>query len=263
MTLYIAKRQLGLNPLAIFIDNGFSLTQMYENAKRATDILGIDLEIFKTADLLKVFPLLIRSKKPIYYCRVCHAVIDNMVRSIANKNSIELILGGYTKGQQYIRNSELFWIYQESDKNVIEVLSKEKGFEELIALLSNQNKYFRENYGNIRLLSPFKYLEWDEDEIIRIITNELEFELPQNSWPDKSSNCMFNFVSQYLVEKIFGYAQHEVELSELIREGELSRSRALEVIETPIEEKYMIEPIEKIGVTMEDIYYYDKRRNEI
>ena len=43
---------------------------MYANVKNATDILGVDLMVFKTADLLKIFPQMIRSGKPIYYCRV-------------------------------------------------------------------------------------------------------------------------------------------------------------------------------------------------
>ena len=50
MTLYVAVRVLGLNPLAIIIDNGFALDEMYANVKNATDILGVDLMVFKTAD---------------------------------------------------------------------------------------------------------------------------------------------------------------------------------------------------------------------
>lgn len=258
MTLYVAVKELGLRPLAIFIDNGFGLPEMYENVKNATDILGVDLLVFKTADLLKIFPAMIRSGKPIYYCRVCHALIDNAIRSIAYKHEIDLILGGYTKGQQYIKNSELFWIYKESDQNTVELLETMPDYAHFADLIRNQNKYFREHYGNIRLLSPFKYIEWNEEKILKVIGKELRFQLPKRSWPDKSSNCSFNYVSQYLTEKVFGYAQHEVELSELVRVGELSRERALEIIESPIEESDLERALEKLGLTVEDVYCYDK-----
>lgn len=39
-------------------------------------------------------------------------------------------------------------------------------------------------------------MTWNENEILNIITEELKFKIPKNSWPDKSSNCMFNYVSQ-------------------------------------------------------------------
>ena len=259
MTLYVAVRILGLNPLSIIIDNGFALDEMYANVKNATDILGVDLMVFKTADLLKIFPQMIRSGKPIYYCRVCHALIDNAIRRIAHQNGIDLILGGYTKGQQYIRNSELFWIYKESDENAVELFQNMPGYEDYANLIHNQNKYFREHYGNMRLLSPFKYIEWNEDKILDIITRELKFQLPKRSWPDKSSNCSFNYVAQYLTEKVFRYGQHEMELSELVRVGEMSRERALEIIHSPIEESDLEKPLEKMGLTVEDVYCYDKQ----
>lgn len=257
MTLYVAVKILHLKPLAIFIDNGFALDEMYENVKNATDILGVDLIIYKTSDLLKLFKKLIQSKKNIYYCRVCHAILDNAVLSICNKYGIKLILGGYTKGQQYIQNNELFWIYDESDKNTIDIISDDAEFCHYVDMYKNQHKYFLKEYGAIQQLSPFKYIDWNEDEIIELISKELLWKRPQHSWPDKSANCFFNYVAQYLVEQQFGYAQHESELSVLIRNEELSRSRAIEIIETPIEENDLTKALDKLGLTIDDILRED------
>ena len=103
MTLYIAKKILGLNPLAVMIDSGFALKEMPKNLENATDILGIDSMIFKMSDIQDVFGLLLRSKKRIYYCRLCHALLDLKIHEIASRFGVNLILGGYTKGQQYIK----------------------------------------------------------------------------------------------------------------------------------------------------------------
>lgn len=56
--------------------------------------------------------------------------------------------------------------------------------------------------------------------------------------------------------KQFGYAQHETELSDLVREGELSRQRALEIIRTPIEEENLKRPLLKLGLCIDDILNY-------
>lgn len=253
MTLYIAKKILGLNPLAIFIDNGFALEEMYQNVRNATDILQVDLVIYKTADLLKIFKECLKSNKRIYYCRVCHAVLDKTVREICKKYDIKLVLGGYTKGQQYIRNFELFWIYEESDRNILKIINANDDLKNLKELYSNQNDYFRNNFSDMILISPFKYIEWDEDKILEIITKELKFTLPKKSWPDKSSNCSFNYVAQYMALKQFGYAQHETELSDMIRAGEITRERALQIINTPIEDSDIKNALDKLGIDIKEI----------
>lgn len=253
MTLYIAVRTLGLKPLAVFIDNGFALEEMYQNVRNATDILGADLLIYKTADMLRLFPRLLRSGRRLYYCRICHALLDRAVLSICQKYGIGLSLGGYTKGQQYLRNSELFWIYDESDRNICELLDGDPDFGHLLPMYQNQQRYFTEHFGRIRQISPFKYVEWNEDEILALITRELKWQKPKRSWPDKSSNCAFNYVAQYLAEKQFGYAQHESELSVQVRSGELTRARAEEIIESPIEESDLVSALQKLGLTLNDI----------
>ncbi|MBR3045586.1 MAG: phosphoadenosine phosphosulfate reductase family protein [Oscillospiraceae bacterium] len=253
MTLYIAVKVLGLKPLAIFIDNGFALEEMYQNVRNATDILGADLIVYKTAAMLRMFPKLIKSGRRLYYCRICHALLDMAVLSICHKYNIGLALGGYTKGQQYLRNNELFWIYDESDRNICELLKDDPEFGHLLPLYQNQHAYFEEHFGRIQQISPFKYVEWNEDEILKLITEELKWQKPQRSWPDKSSNCAFNYVAQYLAEKQFGYAQHESELSVQVRSKELTRERAEQIIESPIEESDLVNALQKLGLTLDDI----------
>lgn len=259
MTLYIAKKKLGLNVLGIFVDNGFVPPEMYENIKNAADILDVDVITYKTSQIKQVFKLCLESQREFYYCRICHTLLDYYVRRICYQNNIDILLGGYTKGQQYITNSELFWIYNISDKNIKELIDREDVGSDLAKLFANPMIYLAEEYGNIVSLSPFKYIEWNENEILSILKKELRFKLPEESWPDKSSNCYFNYVAQLKSEIDFGYSQHDTEISDLIRSGEITRERGLEIIETPIYKHHLEKALSLIGVQLSNVFEFNVR----
>jgi len=252
MTLDIARDVLKLNPLAVFIDNGFVLPEMYANIQKAIDALEIDLIQYKCHAVKHIFRIFLESGKPIYYCRVCHALIDLLIYETCVKFDIPLILGGYTKGQNYIAQSELFWIYKITDENAADLLA-DSPYSIYADLIRNSRVYFAQHYQGIARLSPFKYLEYNEDKIIEHISRKYGFVLPEHSWPKKSANCSFNFVSQYLARRQFGYTQHETELSQLVREGETTREEALEICATPITASDLEEPLSILGMHSNEI----------
>ena len=229
MTLYIAKKILNLRVLAVFVDNGFVLPEMYHNVNSASEILGIDLIIYKTNDFFDIFKKCILSKKEVYFCRLCHILLENVVKKICIQNEVKVILGGYTKGQNYIKSNELFWIYEKSDKNVVDIFKDDDKYKELSEIFTNPMAYMNKEYGNILQLSPFRYIDWN------------------------SSNCIFNYVAQYKALDFFGYSQHETELSDLVRSGEMNRDRALEIINTPLKEEHIVSALSKMGLDIKDI----------
>lgn len=247
MTLAVAH-ELGLNPLAFFVDNGFALPEMFDNIRNACDIMGIDWLTFRTTDMKRIFKVLLESRKNIYYCRVCHILLEDIIKTTCLKNGIRLILGGYTKGQSYLKQNALSWIFEESDRNTIAVLEADGSFSEYMELFSDPIKYAMKNHRGVTQISPFKYLDYNEEEIIRTLEEKYKFKLPQNSWPKHSTNCAFNQVSQYLAVQRFGYSQHETEFSDLVRSGELSRQQAENLMNTPITENDLQKALDILGL---------------
>ena len=235
---YLA-RKLGLRTLGVFIDNGFALPEMYDNIRRAADILESDVMVYRTNELKKLFTLLLSSRKPIYYCHVCHMLLDNCIKKVAEMNGVRLVLGGYTKGQGYLKQDELDWVFEITDRNVAEVLEGHEEFDEVRQAICDPFRYAMERYRDIMEISPYKYLAYDEEELVRLVKDELHYQQPLESWPAGSTNCLFNYVSQYLAVKQFGYSQHETELSEMVRLGEMPREHALQTICTNITEEQL------------------------
>ncbi len=252
MTLYIAV-QLGLRPLALFIDNGFALKEMYGNIRNAVEILGVDSIIYRISEMSSLFKTMLKSRKHIYYCRVCHILLEKYIKDMCLKHGIRLILGGYTKGQSYLKDDVLSWIFEESDKNTLEIIKGDNRYSKYLELFENPIGYSAKYYRGIVQISPFKYIEYDEHRIIKEIEEKLKFKLPQKSWPAHSTNCAFNYVSQYLAVKQFGYSQHETEFSHLIRSKEMDRKEAIELISTPITLDDVNGVLGNLGLNIEEI----------
>jgi tRNA(Ile)-lysidine synthase TilS/MesJ len=122
MALHIAVKQLGLRPLAVFIDNGFCVEAMYRNVQNAADSLGVDLFILKPQLVKNLFRHLLKSGSRVYFCRICNGLIDYYIRAIALQHGIKLLISGHTKGQEFLKGTELFWIYRASDAALLEAI---------------------------------------------------------------------------------------------------------------------------------------------
>ena len=253
MALYVTVKELKLRPLAVFIDNGFCTEAMYSNVRNATEKLGVDLLIYAPQLIKNLFKHLLLSKSRVYYCRICNALIDYYLRIIARQQGIPLLITGLTKGQEFLKGTELFWIYRASDSNLLRSIAGRAEFSLVAEMFASLALYFHKHFGSITQVAPFQYLVYEEQEILKVLTGELGYALPGISWPQGSTNCLFNFVSQSLTVDYFGYSQHEAEISALVRNNEMSRERALEIIDTPISEKQMDLALAKLDLTCRDI----------
>jgi hypothetical protein len=254
MALHIAVKTLGLKPLAVFIDNGFCVEAMYRNVKNATDSLGVDLLTFKPRLIKDLFRHLLKTGSRVYFCRICNALIDYYIRQFALQHGIKLLISGHTKGQEFLKGTELFWIYRASDAALLEAIKDVPEFSLVAEMFASLTLYFHRRFGSLTLLSPFHYLDYEESDILATIKHDLGYALPEISWPAGSTNCLFNFVCQKLALKWFGYSQHEAEISTLVRRGEMTRQRALEIIETPITQNDIARALDRIGLGSADIH---------
>jgi hypothetical protein len=96
----------------------------------------------------------------------------------------------------------------------------------------------------------FSYIPWDEDEIMSVITDELGWSNYAYSVSTWRSDCKISLLKNYFYEKTVGFTKNDELLSGMIRDGLLTREKALERLtnENIIPEEFVKEFYQELGL---------------
>jgi tRNA(Ile)-lysidine synthase TilS/MesJ len=231
--LYVIKKVLKLNPLALTIDNGFIADLVLPNMKLVLDNLDIDHIIFKPSkhymQSIYVSAINITEIVPenIMYatsaCGGCIATVLSIGSREAISRNIPLMMGGWTPGQltrsPLLQGSFLEKIctqhFSKIELSTFEV--KEK-----IDLYKPKDSDFPP------LFNPLYSIPYNEKEVIRKL-NDLGWKKPKDT-DSCSSNCRLNSFLVIDHIKKYGFHPYEYELSFHVRNGLSSRKEAMEKI---------------------------------
>ncbi|MCF7887196.1 MAG: hypothetical protein K9L71_02120 [Candidatus Omnitrophica bacterium] len=248
MSLYYMKKKYKMNPLVFTFDHGFENEEAFENIKKAVDALKVDWLYYKTRFMKDVFAQIIKNDLKVSICHICAIWYMQLTYDIAARYKIPLIVAGWTKGQCN-ENGDSSKAYLSMSKatsdfvvNYMHNIPKYKGFP---TSMSKALKRARRKFKT-KVISPHWYLQWDKDEIMEILRKELGWKMPLCSYPKDSTNCMLNFASVDLSMKHYGYTHYHIEMSKLIRVGELSREEALDMLKIDFDKEMMKGIFDKI-----------------
>ena len=259
--LYFMKKRYGLNPLVFMFDNGFEDEQAITNVKNAVKELDVDLEYFKSTHMFDMFKEMVYADKPFPACAVCSLWYMGLVYDVAKYHGINLIIGGWTKGQLGLDSS----LKKRNDKQV----QKEMAIlcEGLPSFIKDMRKKY-DNYkdfpldmnelkkrhrisSNTRIVSPHWFLPIDAQEYTQIIEDKLSWKPIDKSYPIGSTNCKVNFLGSWLCLKKHGFTHFHIEQAKLIREGVITKEQAQEILK--FEDKDILKEVcDKLGVKEND-----------
>ena len=253
LSLYYMKKKYRMHPLAVTFDHGFENSEALENVKNAVDILGVDWIYYKTDSMKDIFYKIITSQSKAHICHVCAIWYIQFIYDLAIRYRIALIVAGWTKGQS-IQTAETGNEYKSMSqatidfvKNCLHNYPEYKGFPISIKdALRQAHRRFKAQF-----ISPHWYLRYNPDQIKEILQKELKWHVPALSYPVDSTNCLMNFVSVYLSMKHYGYTHYHIEMSKLIRVGELSRQEAMGLLEINFEREMVNSVLNKIGCQLD------------
>jgi len=258
--LWYATQKLGLKVLACFVDNGYAPEQTLTNIRNATEALGIDLVIRKHGYVRKCVRHTLKSwiRRPDpgmigLLCAGCNFALRYYLLEMAREHKVPLVLFGLGEPEPETTFAEKLLMSNPHKK--LSKVSLGLGFASRIAAnpsyLSNPGAlsvYMKEYifrwapflrkmmtkkvaYPEMRVLEPFYYIDWDEDEIVSVIHDKLNWEKCTYSGSSWRTDCEIATFKNYLYKQTIGFSKLHELLSNMIRCDMTTREKAIARVE--------------------------------
>jgi len=279
--LYILSRKLGLKVLAFNYDHGYIPEQSRANARNAAKSLNVDYEVLSGDYLRKLLPFHLKTwlRRPSpamigLLCVGCRLGTDLGLLRIAKKYHVPVIaygghpLEGVGFKMRLLQGdfetgtglSMIKGYLSEIGKNprwLLNPYSLITQFREYAVHFSPMRKLFKGSWqASLLNFSPFfRYIRWEEKEVISTIQDELDWRKPEMSDSTWRSDCRIGMLKQYLYMKTLGFSDKDDGLSCLIRDGQITRDEALArlKIESKLPLDYLDSFLQQFDLSLEKV----------
>ncbi len=257
-TLSLLKQDYGLNILAFSVDNGFVPEGTYRNVWTVCEKLGVDhlwlkpsfamlrkifseaagRNIYSAATLMRASPV----------CTACLTIVRFSAIRLALEKRIPFLIFGWSPGQLPLsasvlkNNPETIKAMQAAGLGPLREIAGDAVQPYLIDEELLQEAGRRPFYS----LSPLAFLDYDE-KTIRQRIGDLGWKEPAGL-DANSTNCLLNSFANLSHQNSYGYHPYVFELAALVRDGYLKRSRALERLRRPADQKTVKWVKRKLGL---------------
>lgn len=249
--IYVAKQMLGLEPLVISYNHGFTYPAALDNVKRICKELDIDLRIISSKGRhdFKFIKAMVRglSKIDSYWgiCSFCHYVLPAVVYKTASAEGIPLLftsnnmyeaklhLSGKFRLQHMLNSLNLRHIWK-IPMIMFNIIIAQYHFMNLkleFYLPPYSNLFKRKPVCPVYDINMTKYLAWDIKNMTDTLNNKLGWQLPQHPNIHMRFDCRIedSFIN-YTHKKATGATVHSIIASNLINGGVFTKSEIEEAV---------------------------------
>lgn len=226
---YLVKKELGLRPLAVHLDNGWNSelsVQNIENIVRRLDIdlftYVIDWEEFKDIQLS-----FLKASTPDSEVPSDHAIFS-ILRKLRRKYKLNYVLNGINSKTE--SHHPLSWSQGHSDFGYIKSVQNKFGTKKIKTFPhGNIFTLFEDRMSN-KWVNILDYIDYDKDKAKKVITEEL-------GWQDYGGkhfeSTYTKFYQGYILPQKFGFDKRKMHFSSLICMGAMTREDALAALKQP------------------------------
>lgn len=230
--VYYTKEKLGLRPLVLTVDTGWNLNVANENVFKIISKLGIDLEtvVVDWEEMKDLQIAFLKAQVPYQDLTQDHAIFAGLY-NYAVKNGIKYVLTGANFSMEGVK-PPYEWVYI-NDLRLIKAIHKKFGRIKLksfpMAGMLRYRLYYRYIKG-MKIVHPLNLIPYKKEEVLK----ELEEKFGWVQYENKHyENIFTRFYEGYWLPKKFGYDKRKCYYSILILNGQMTREKALELLNTP------------------------------
>lgn len=244
---YFVKRVLGLNPLAVHMDNGWNSELAVSNIEHMISELKIDLhtEVLDWREFSSLQRAFLCASTPDSEIPTDHAISATLYQ-VAMEKDIPTILFGNNLVTEAILPR--MWSYGHQDWIYIKGLNNQFGTAPLRSYphTSMWRYFYLFKLRKLRAVRLFDYIPFDRAEVEALIMRELGW----RPYGAKHFESVYTkFFQGYLLPRKFGFDKRRAHMSSLICAGQMTRDQALRALQAPAlppeEEQPMLDYVAK------------------
>ena len=265
--VYLAKVKFGLRPLVFHVDAGWNSQQAINNIEKLVDKLKLDLftEVIDWEEMKDLQLSFFKSGVSHIDTPQDHAFFATMYK-FANNYNVKHILTGGNYSTECIRNP-LEWMYYQSDSTQIKDIHNLFGKYPLKKFpLTNilWHKVFLPYYKGIKVYRPLDYVKYNKEDATQFLVDNYEFQ----RYPQKHFESRFTrFYESYWLPQKFGYDCRKVQYSSLILTDQMTRTEALDRLQSPTFDSYSLREdfkyiANKLDISEDQLLTYFESKNK-
>lgn len=228
---YVAKRELGLRPLAVHVDNGWNSELAVKNIECLVKGLDLDLvtwvidwEEFRGVQLSFLKAGVVDLELP-----SDHAIIAGLYHA-ARRHRIPAIVSG----DNWATEATLppGWNHRKTDLRNLHAINGafERATLETFPTLSTVGMLFQQKVMRMRHVPLLAYVDYDKKKAIEVLSRELSWR-PYGAKHFES--IITRFYQGYILPTKFGIDKRRFHFSRLICSGQMTKEEALRELEAP------------------------------
>lgn len=250
--LHLAVKE-GLKPLAVYLDNGWSTESSVNNIKSMTRALNVDLEtvVLNYEEIKDLMLAYMKAGLPWIDFPTDFAIQATLFK-VAKRENIKAILIGYDFRSEGKQPTE--WTY--GDYKQLNYISKKFGKQKLKSypVMKFHQLVFWSIIGKIKMIRPFYYFKYNKQAAKEYLMKNYEW---QDYGGHHHENAFTKFAVAFWLPKKFNIDKRIITYSAQILSGQLSRNKALELLNNPAisedeGEKLKNYVIKKLGISKEE-----------
>jgi len=226
---YLVKKELGLRPLAVHMDNGWDSELAVKNIEETLKRLEIDLhtEVLDWEEFKDLQVSFLKASTPDSEIPSDHAIWA-VVGKLAEELKIKYILSGFNvRTETHLPSA---WSQGHFDWKYIRSVHAQFGTKKLLTFPYIPFFAYYRRLLTQKRVDILNYIDFNKTEAMKILENELGWRY----YGGKHHESIYTrFYQGYILPTKFGYDKRRSHLSSLICSKEISRSEALEEIKKP------------------------------